>query len=534
MSFANQYIGVALGITSQKWNDTGLANDPATAPSDNVKETTMRLTALLLIRVCAWIMPRGVFTDLSTTTMCRSMLINDSLWPQSLTAEVVEELKEYVRTTLVGYNDCPYHSFEHAYHVTISTNKLVDMIVHQSPNETPAHTFGFRDDPLMQFCMIFSAIIHDFDHRGIPNRQLALEDEDLAMKFNDQSIAENNSLSIAFFELRKQKYDKLRNIIFPQRKDYRRFRLACINLVLSTDIASPERTQLGKSKWKEAFGDPYETIERKLFKEAQKRKSVNSPAQLLQDIEDVKTSNDDDSISVTSHSDDDELNGKNKDDHVRRGKRMDSVNTQGLSGKALKYHKRLSQFSNSSKGPQTPRTTRLGFRRSMDLSGEFIEAFNDEKRVSASCDVLQNGLQNGSKAVAPPEIIDDLRETVVMETVLKAADIAHNLQGFDQMVKWSGRLYMEHRKAYVEDKGDDPFHGWFDNQTGFLDFYVLPLARKLDDSGAFGDTRGSIFVSLVEYNRKRWVKEGMGVTMKIIKKGEEDYPHTDMEVTLAD
>lgn len=532
MTFANQYIGVALGITSQKWMDTGLANDPATAPSDNIEETTMRLTALLLIRVCAWIMPRGMFTDLSTTTMCRSMLINDSLWPQSLTEEVVEELKEFVRTVLSGYNPCPYHSFEHAYHVTISTNKLVDMIVHQYPNETPAHTFGFRDDPLMQFCMIFSAIIHDVDHRGIPNRQLALEDEDLAMKFNDQSIAENNSLSIAFFELRKQKYDKLRNIIFPQRKDYRRFRLACINLVLCTDIASPERTQLGKSKWKEAFGDPYETVERKLVKEAQKRKSIESPAQLLQNIEvvKVKARNDDDSISVTSHSDDDDgVNGKNADDHVRR-KRLDSVSSQGLSGKALKYHKRLSQFSNSS-GPATPRTTRLGFRRSMDLSGEFIEAFNDEKRVSASCDGMPNGSgKNGNKMLPPPEIIDDLRETVIMETILKSADIAHNLQGFDQMVKWSCRLYMEHRKAYVENKGEDPFNGWFDNQTGFLDFYVLPLARKLDDSGSFGDTRGGIFVSLVEYNRKRWLKDGMRVTMKMVKKGNEDYPPSDMEV----
>ena len=129
--------------------------------------------------------------------MCRSMLINDSLWPEPLTEDVVDELKTYVRTILESYNPCPYHSFQHAYHVTISTNKLVDMIVHQYPNEKQAHTFGFRDDPLMQFCMIFSAIIHDVDHRGIPNRQLESEDEDLAMQFNDQSIAENNSLFLS-------------------------------------------------------------------------------------------------------------------------------------------------------------------------------------------------------------------------------------------------------------------------------------------------------------------------------------------------
>lgn len=500
-----------------------MAIDPATAPSDSIEETTMRLTALLLIRVVAWVMPRGMFTDLSTTTICRSMLINNSSWPESLTEEVVGELKEFVRAILLAYNAVPYHNFEHAYHVTISTNKLVDMVVHQYPNEKPANTFGFRDDPLMQFCMIFSAIIHDVDHRGIPNRQLELEDEDLAMQFNDQSIAENNSLFISFLELRKEKYEKLRNIIFPEQKDYRRFRAACINLVLSTDIASSERTQLGKSKWKEAFGAPYETVERKLMKEAQKRKSIESPAQLLQDIDVVKSTNDDDSVSVTSHSDDDDVNGKSKELYNTK-KRIDRVSAQSLSGKALKYHRRLSQAGSNS-APLTPRTARLGFRRSMDLSGEFIEAFNEEKRVSASCD----GLPDEPKVCLPPaEIVDDLRETVIMETILKSADVGPNLQGFEQMVKWSGNLYLELRKAHVKNKGEDPMNGWYDNQTGFLDFYILPLARKLDDCGSFGDTRGGIFVSIVEYNRKRWVKEGMRETMKVVKKGYDDYPPSDL------
>ena len=523
MTFANQYIGIALGITSQQWGDTGLANgDPATAPSDCIEETTTRLTALLLIRIVAWIMPRGMFTDLSTTTICRSLLINNSLWPEQLTEEVVGELKEYVRMMLSGYNPCPYHNFEHAYHVTISTNKLVDMIVHQYPNEKLANTFGFRDDPLMQLSMIFSAIIHDVDHRGIPNRQLELDDEDLAMQFNDQSIAENHSLFLSFVELKKETYDQLRSVIFPQQKDYKRFRSACINLVLTTDIASPERTQLGKSKWKEAFGAPYETVERKLIKEAQKRKS-SSPAQLLKEIE-VKAKEDDESVSVTSHSDEDNnmdiLKTKKKFGRVVNGNgRRSSNGNGGLTGKALKYHRRLSQELNGA-APRPPKA-RLGFRRSMDLSGEFIEAFNDEKRVSASCD----GMPNSPKVcLPPPEKIDDLRETVIMETILKSADIAHNLQGFDQMVKWSCNLYLEHRKAYVEQKGEDPIHGWYDNQTGFLDFYVLPLARKLDDCGAFGDTRGGIFHSIVLENRKRWVKEGMQVTMKIVKLGADEYP----------
>lgn len=516
--FANSYIATALGITSQPWKDTGLANDPAVAPSDNMEETTNRITALILIRICAWVMPRGMFTDLSTTTICRSMLVNDSLWPEELTEDIVRELKEYINTILLGYNPLPYHSFRHSYHVTISTNKLVDMIVHQRPHERLAYTYGFRDDPLMQFSMLFSALIHDVDHRGLPNRQLALDDEDLAMRYNDQSIAENNSLFIAFSELRNPKYDRLKNVIFPQQEDYRRFRTACINLVLSTDIASPERTQLGKSKWKEAFGDPYETVERKLMKEAQKRKSIENPAQLLETISVVKAENDDnddDSVSVTSHSSDDDLNGKRK-----TKKLIERDSSEGLSGKALKYHRRLSQAG--TQVAVTPkRRSRLGFRRSMDLTGEFIEAYHEEKRVSASG---ESSSKETKIVLPPPEKIDDLRESVIMKTILKSADVAHNLQGFRQMVKWSSFLYLELRKAYVQKKGEDPMNGWYDNQTGFLDFYVLPIARKLDDTGAYGETTGNIFVSIVEQNRKRWLKEGMHVTMQTVKTGEKDFP----------
>merc|ERR1712127_349953 len=103
----------------------------------------------------------------------------------------------------------------------------------------------------------------------------------------------------------------------------------------------------------------------------------------------------------------------------------------------------------------------------MDLSGTFIEAYNDEKRVSASTCELPN---EPKIMLPPPEKIDDLRETVIMETIIKSADVAHNLQGFDQMVRWSSCLYLEQRKAYAEGRGEDPMNGWYDNQTGFLDF----------------------------------------------------------------
>mmetsp|Transcript_24586 Transcript_24586/g.58326 ORF Transcript_24586/g.58326 Transcript_24586/m.58326 type:complete len:277 (+) Transcript_24586:419-1249(+) len=201
------YVGIALGITSQSWEDLGLdtSSDAAVAASEDIKVTAERITALLLIRVVAWIQPRGTFTDLSTTTICRHLLVNPDAFPtDSVNETVIRQLHSYVDAVLSGYQDVPYHSFKHCYHVTISTNKLIDLILQDSTPETarPPTTYGFRDDPLMQFCLLFSALVHDVDHRGIPNRQFANEDDELAIKYNDQSIAENHSLYLAFSELR--------------------------------------------------------------------------------------------------------------------------------------------------------------------------------------------------------------------------------------------------------------------------------------------------------------------------------------------
>ena len=270
-------MGMALGIISQEWAQLGISDDPVlSASSDQEAAVVEKITALLMIRIVAWIQPQGTFLDLSTTTICRKLLVKPESWPNNITPEIIDQLRKYVEVILSGYNDVPYHNFRHCYHVTLSTNKLIDMIVGSSAGEPRAYTYGYRDDPLMQLVQVFSALIHDVGHRGIPNRQLGLEDDELAILYNDQSIAEMRSLYIGFSELLKPDYALLRETIFPQADDYRRFRSATINVVLCTDLASPERAQLGKSKWKEAFGDPYETVERKVLKQMERRMSIKS------------------------------------------------------------------------------------------------------------------------------------------------------------------------------------------------------------------------------------------------------------------
>ncbi len=594
------YVGMALGITSQDWCQMGMGNDPSVSASSDLDVTAERITALLLIRIIAWIQPRGTFADLSTSSICRHILVRPDTWPQSITPLIMEQLQKYVQVILSGYNDVPYHNFEHCYHVTISTNKLIDMVVNASAGELRVCTYGYRDDPLMQLVQVFAALIHDVEHQGIPNRQLAIEDNDLAIQYNDQSIAEMRSLYVGFSELLKPDYALLRDIIFPRKEDYMRFRAAAVDLVLTTDLASPERAQIGKSKWKEAFGDPYETVERKVLKQMERRMSAGTrksvmlqssrrmSAQSIMSELTLESSpmpfyngdglEDDESISVTPDSSDNEgqdndtgkpmrqLKGTsgpifrqpitNVDDDGKkspgapqhrspmvspmfravRKKSGDSADASSvrsdasgnISGMALKFHRRLSSIGPGSMGPSSKkgRNTRLGLMRTVDLSGEAIETYSYRSArpsaTGATCDNL-------AVKVVPPEEVDLLREAVVMETIMKAADVAHNLQGWDQMAKWSNRLFLELKRAYVHGRGDDPQGGWFTNQIGFLEAYLLPLARKLDDTGVFGDTRGSIFAQLVEESKDRWMREGASLTANIIREGHIQFPEADSD-----
>lgn len=657
------YIGMALGISSQDWETLGLGDDPTVAASSDLEDTVDRITALLLVRIVAWIQPRGTFSDLSATTICRHILINPDSWPSStITPQVMDQLRQYVKVILQGYNQVPYHNFEHCYHVTISTNKLLDMMLDRSllqQQQQRPTTYGLRDDPLMQFVLVFTALIHDVEHKGIPNRQLAMEDDILALQYNDQSIAEMRSLTIAFSEFLKPDYELLRSVVLPENEDYRRFRAATINLVLTTDLASPDRAQIGKSKWKEAFGDPYETVERKVLTQMARRASLISvgrksvsrasrrmsaqsimseltfetPVQMVE----TQELNDDESVSVTPDSSDNEEEHNHNhsayasttpavpikrtpmpqasdgtgpvfrppktgsDDDVdmgrisprvrtpppapvrsrsgdglqavyrsphmsstmrklRAGKKGGSeppftgnnnnnnnMNANGgvdagsvqsnasgnLAGMALKFHRRLSAIGtagNPAPSAKRYRNTRLGLLRTVDLSGESLETYQKmQARVSAT----GASTDEVSVKTAPVEETDFLRESVVMETIIKAADVAHNLQGWEQMAKWSNRLFLELKRAYVQGRGEDPQGGWFSNQIGFLEAYLLPLARRLDDTGVFGDEKGAVFAQLVEENKERWMREGMSLTADIIREGHVQFPEAESDDELG-
>jgi class 3 adenylate cyclase len=141
--------------------------------------------------------------------------------PVELSQPVKDQLTSLVGALASMYHDHPFHNFEHASHVTMSVVKLLSRIV--APDNVQAtldseydsrclmmvhdHTYGITSDPLTQFAVVLSGLIHDVDHPGVPNATLVQEGTPLAKKYKNKSVAEQNSVDLAWSLLLQERYD---------------------------------------------------------------------------------------------------------------------------------------------------------------------------------------------------------------------------------------------------------------------------------------------------------------------------------------
>ena len=98
------------------------------------------------------------------------------------------------------------------------------------------YTYGITSDPLTQFAVILSALIHDVDHRGVGNHDLSKEDSRMAAMFENKSIAEQNSMDIAWESLMDPCFKELRQCIYTNEDELKRFRVLLVNCVMSTGV----------------------------------------------------------------------------------------------------------------------------------------------------------------------------------------------------------------------------------------------------------------------------------------------------------
>jgi hypothetical protein len=184
--------------------------------------------------------------------------------PQSLSPKVKEQLRDFVLMIARLYRDVPFHNFDHATHVIMSANKLMKRIVtpdgvdlnqkeHELSRCVHEMTYGISSDHLMQFSVVFAALIHDVDHTGLTNKELVDIDAAVASTYNGKSVAEQNSIDMAWALLEKPEFEELRHCIFSTKSERSRFRQLIVKAVLATDIADKELQARRKIRWEQAF-----------------------------------------------------------------------------------------------------------------------------------------------------------------------------------------------------------------------------------------------------------------------------------------
>ena len=326
-----------------------------------------------------------------------------------LNNKVREQLREFVRIVSNLYHDVPFHNFGHASHVIMSASKLMHRIVrpdgidyHQDKKDESerqvaiAHaihtsTYGISSDPIMHFAVVFSALIHDVDHTGLPNTQLVSMKTAAAAMYQNRSVAEQNSVGVAWSILMNPKCKDLRASIYSTEEEMLRFRQLVVNAVMATDIADKELGALRRGRWDDAFN-----------------------------------------------------NASSKETSIK------------------------------------------------------------EKTLS--------------------DLDIDRKATIVFEHIIQASDIAHTMQHWITYIKWNRRLFEERYVAWVKGQADEvPSVGWYEGEIGFFDFYIIPLAKKLDKCGVFGVSyHENLNYALA--NRKEWEIKGHGIVEEFLKDCQRKYP----------
>ena len=110
------------------------------------------------------------------------------------------------------------------------------------------------------------------------------------------------------------------------------------------------------------------------------------------------------------------------------------------------------------------------------------------------------------------------KATIVLEHLMQASDVAHTMQHWHVFKKWNERLFCELYQGYLDGRSDkDPSEGWYEGELGFFDFYIIPLARKLETCGVFGVSSHE-YLNYARKNRVEWQDKGQALVKEYVER----------------
>lgn len=93
---------------------------------------------------------------------------------------------------------------------------------------------------MTQFSILLAALLHDAHHDGLPHH-------------GDDGAIKKHSIDVAFAILMNPKYRELRQTIYKDEAEMRRFRQILVNAIMASNVTDEKLKDLRHKKWREAF-----------------------------------------------------------------------------------------------------------------------------------------------------------------------------------------------------------------------------------------------------------------------------------------
>jgi 3'5'-cyclic nucleotide phosphodiesterase len=141
----------------------------------------------------------------------------------------------------------------------MSTKKLLgrimerDLELKREGQDTVSGTSSITSNPLTQFAIVFAALIHDLDHQGVSNAQLVEEGHSIALAYDGKSVAEQNSIDVAWRILMEARFSDLRACIYASESELKQFRQIVVNAVMATDLFDKNLKAMRELRWAKSF-----------------------------------------------------------------------------------------------------------------------------------------------------------------------------------------------------------------------------------------------------------------------------------------
>ena len=119
---------------------------------------------------------------------------------------------------------------------------------------------------------------HSICYPGVTNAQLVKEGAAVAVKYDNRSVAEQNSFVLAWNLFMSERFGTLRQYLCATPAEIVHFRELAVNAVMATDIVDKDLKNLRNIRWKKAFKNQYTNIEEL---DSEGRESINRKATIV-------------------------------------------------------------------------------------------------------------------------------------------------------------------------------------------------------------------------------------------------------------